>query len=157
MFTGVFQDNRLIVVITKFDEQLADTDEEITEGEVKEETCQFVSKACPGATILPDDVLPVSGRWAYHARMLAMTERQKVAHQKCQDKVKKCLHDVRSQPCGEGEKLSTSLDELPDDVLSAKLEQASGITTLEARYSQAYYKDIEGERERERESDCVLK
>lgn len=149
MFTGVFQDNRLIVVITKFDEQLADTDEEITEGEVKEETCQFVQKACPGATISPNDVLPVSGRWAYYARMLAMTGRQEPTHQRYYNEVMRCLHNVRGQPCGEGEKLNTSLDPLTDDELSAKLEEASRITTLEARYSQAYY--------RERESECVLK
>ena len=40
--TGVFRDNRVIIVITKFDlvNQSFDEDE-VTEGKVKEETCQF--------------------------------------------------------------------------------------------------------------------
>ena len=142
LFTDVFQGNRLIVVITKFDEQLADTDEEITEGEVKDETCQFVHEACAGVELSPNNVLPVSGKWAYNARMLAMTAPQKPTHYKYRDMVKKCLQNLSNQACGEGEKLSKILDELPGDELSAKLEEASGITTLEARYSQAYYKDI---------------
>jgi len=132
LFTGVFQDNLVIVAIPKFDQQsmsavFSDTKEEITEGEMKEETCQFVREACTGVDISPDNV---SGRWAYHARMLAMTDPKEVMRQK--HNVKKCLHNVQGQACGEGEKLSTSLDELP---VSAKLEEASG---MEARYSQAY-------------------
>ena len=140
-------------MITKFDEQsksaqLSDTEEEIT-GKVKEQTCQFVREACAGVDISPDDVLPVSGRWAYHARMLAMTPPKHPNNNRCRANVKTCLRDVQGQPCGEGEKLSTSLDVLSDDVLIAKLEEASGITTLEARYSQVYYRERERERERE--------
>ena len=137
--TGVFHDNRVIIVITKFDEvnrsSDPDEDDEVTEEKLKEETCQFVSKACPGATILPDDVLLVSGKWAYNARMLANTGPEEPNHHRCQDAVKRCLRDVPNATCGQGENPSMSLDKLGDDELSAKLEEASGIIALEARYS----------------------
>ena len=147
LFTGVFQGNRLVIVITKFDQQsgsayLSGTGEEITEEQVKKQTCQFVREACTGVDISPDDVLPVSGRWAYNARMLANTPPHEPNHHKCQTSVKICLLAIRDQACGEGEDLNTSLDELPDHKLIAKLEEASGIATLEARYSQAYYRGI---------------
>ena len=75
-YTGIFGDNRQMVVITKFDlvrvSQLEDySEEETTEDEVKEAACLSVSYACDGAKISPDNVIPVSGRWAFHARMLA--------------------------------------------------------------------------------------
>ena len=135
--TGVFRDNRVIIVITKFDlvNQSFDEDE-VTEGKVKEQTCQFVAKACPGATILPDDVLPVSGRWAYNARMLANTGPEEPNHNRCQTAVKNCLRHVPNATCGQGEDPNMSLDKLGDDVLSAKLEEASGIIALEERYFQ---------------------
>ena len=137
--TGVFRDNRVIIVITKFDlvNQSSDSDEdEVTEEKVKEETCQFVSKACPGATILPDDVLPVSGKWAYNARMLANTGPEEPNHHRCQTIVKSCLCNVPNATRGQGEDPNMSLDKLGDDVLSAKLEEASGIIALEERYFQ---------------------
>ena len=137
--TGVFRDNRVIIVITKFDlvNQSSDSDDdEVTAGKVKEETCKFVSKACPGATILPDDVLPVSGWWAYNARMLANTAPEEPIHNRCQANAKKCLRDVPNATRGQGEDPNMSLDKLGDDELSAKLEEASGIITLEERYFQ---------------------
>ena len=140
--TGVFQGNRLIIVITQFDQvsgsaELSDTDEEITEEGVKKQTCQFVHKACPGVKFSPDDVLLVSGRWAYHARMLAVTPPHgptQCAHDKCQGIVKRLLRDVPNSTCGQGEYPTVSFDKLGGDELSAKLEEASGIATLEARY-----------------------
>lgn len=137
--TGVFCDNRVIIVITKFDlvNQSSDPDEdEVTEEKVKEETCQFVSKACAGVDISPDDVLPVSGRWAYNARMLANTGPEEPNHHKFQTIVKSCLGDVPNATRGQGEDPNMSLDKLGDDVLSTKLEEASGIITLEERYFQ---------------------
>ena len=127
----------MIIVITKFDEvnRSSDPDEdEVTEEKVKEEACQFVCEACPGAAISPGDVLPVSGWWAYNARMLANTGPQVSTHNRCLVAVKKCLHEVPNSTCGQGEDPNMSLDRLGDDELSAKLEEASGIVTLEARY-----------------------
>ena len=140
--TGVFQGNRLIIVITQFDQvsgsaELSDTDEEITEETVKKQTCQFVHKACPGVKFSPDDVLLVSGRWAYHARMLAATPPHgptQCAHDGFQARVKRLLRDVPNSTCGQGEDPNVSFDKLGDAELSAKLEEASGIATLEARY-----------------------
>lgn len=140
--TGVFQGNRLIIVITQYDQvsgsaELSDTGEEITEEEVKKQTCQFVYKACPGIKFSPDDVLLVSGRWAYHARMLAVTPPHgttQSAYDKCQGIVKRLLRDVPNSACGQGEDPTVSFDKLGGDELSAKLEDASGIATLEARY-----------------------
>ena len=140
--TGVFQSNRLIIVITQYDQvsgssELSDTDEEITEEGVKKQTCQFVHKACPGVKFSPDDVLLVSGRWAYHARMLAVTPPHgptQRANEKFQATVKRLLRDVPNTTCGQGEDPTVSFDKLGGDELSAKLEEASGIATLEARY-----------------------
>ena len=143
MFTGVFKGNRLIIVVTKFDLALnlakdADPPEEMTEEKVKKKVYQFVHKNC-GVEFSSDDVLVVSGSWAYNARMLDMTPPYgdgptQQAHQKYLNAVKKCLRDVPNATCGQGEDPNMSLDKLGDDELSAELEKASGIITLEARY-----------------------
>ena len=138
LFTGVSKDNRLIIVVTKFDKVISsskecDPPEEMTEEIVKKQVCQFVHRAC-GVEFSNDDVLVVSGQWAYIARMLAMTPPYKASHLRCQDAVKRCLRDVPNATCGQGEDPNMSLDKLGDDVLCAKLEEASGIITLEERY-----------------------
>ena len=137
----MFNGNRLIIVVTKFDQTIEsakglDPPEEMTEEKVKKEVCQFVHETC-GIEFSNDDVLVVSGSWAYTARMLATTPpygpTQK-AHQRYQTNVKACLHVVPNATCGQGEHPNMSLDKLGDDELSAKLEEASGIITLEERY-----------------------
>ena len=71
MLAGVFEDRRLIVVVTQFDRTVEpdDTDEGITVEKVQEKVCQSVRKACPDVNISVDDVLPLSGLWAYHVTM----------------------------------------------------------------------------------------
>ena len=146
MFTGVFKGNRLIIVVTKFDKtidsaDLSDSNEEMSEEKVKKRACQFVHKACD-VEFSPDDVLVVSGSWAYCARMLDMTPPYgptQCAHKRYQANVKKCLRGVPNSTCGQGEDLNVSLDKLGDDELSAKLEEASGIAALEERYFHNYY------------------
>ena len=154
--TGIFDDNRLIIVITKFDlvrvsqsedyteeettediteEIVEETAEEITEDKVKEAACLSVSNACHGAKISPDNVIPVSGRWAFHARMLARSHPGSTNHKRCRQIVMKCLGEVCDLTCGQGEKPSTSLVKLEDHELSARLEEFSGIANLEVRYS----------------------
>ena len=137
--TGVFEDNRLIIVITKFDlvhvSQSEDYNEEeiteeITEEKVKAATCLYVSRACQGARISPANVIPVSGRWAFHARMLAMNRQHESSRRRCRQNVEKCLAEVPSPTCGQEEKPSTRLE---DNELSTKLEIASGIANLEVR------------------------
>ena len=139
IFIGVFEGNRLIIVITKFDQQsesaeLSDTEEEITQEVAKEQTCQFVREIYPSAKISHDDVLPVSGRWAYHARMLASSRPHHALHSRYQDNVKKCLLIAPNPIRGQGEDSHTSLDEFEDNELSTKLENVSGIAVLEERY-----------------------
>ena len=134
----MFEGNRLIIVITKFDQQselveLYDTEEEITEEDVKEQTCQFVRGICPSAKISHDDVLPVSGRWAYHARMLASTPRHHAMHSRYNEIVKSCLCAGPNPTRGQEEDLYTCLDEYEDHELSKKLEEVSGVTKLEER------------------------
>lgn len=136
--TGVFEGNRLIIVITKFDQQsgsaeLSDTNEEITEEEAKAKTCQFVCEICPSAKISHDDVLPVSGRWAYHARMLASTPQHYPMYSRYKKNVKMCLCVSLNPTCGQEEDLYTCLDEYEDHELSKKLEEVSGVTKLEER------------------------
>ena len=155
--TGVFDDNRLIIVITKFDlvrvsqsrciteQTTPDPAEEITEDKVKEETCLSVSKACDGAKISPDNVIPVSGNWAFHARMLAKLNPQSSKYELVRKIVVRDL-EVCHETCGQGEKPSTSLVRLGDHKLSTKLEEFSGITNVEARYSLIifiYYQKLE--------------
>ena len=73
MLAGVFEDRRLIIVVTKFDRTVDpdDTDEKITVEKVQEKVCQSVREACPDAKISFDDVVPLSGLWAFQAQMLA--------------------------------------------------------------------------------------
>ena len=115
--------------------ELSDIDEEITKEYVKRKTCQFVHEICPSAEISHEDVLPVSGRWAYYARMLAISDASLFSHARYYDNVRKSLREVPNPTCGLEDDPYTCLDKLGDDVLSAKLEDASGITTLEERYS----------------------
>ena len=139
----MFKGSRLIIVVTKFDQAIesakrSDPPEEMTEEKVKKQVFQFVHRAC-GVEFSNDDVLVVSGWWAYNARMLDMTPPygdgpSQLTHKRYQDAVKRCLHDVPNATCGQGEDPNMSLDKLGDDELSAKLEKASGIVTLEERY-----------------------
>lgn len=137
--TGVFEDNRLIIVITKFDlvhvsqsEDYSEEEvtEEITEEKAKAATCLYVSKVCQGARISAANVIPVSGRWAFHARMLARNCQHESSRRKCRQNVERCLAEVPSPACGQEERQSTRLE---DNELSAKLEIASGIANLEVR------------------------
>ena len=138
LFTGVSKGTRLIIVVTKFDQAIQSAEdfdlyEEITEEKVKKQVCQLVHKTC-GVEFSNDDVLVVSGIWAYNARMLANTGPEVPTHDRYQKSVKNCLCDVPNATCGQGEDPCMSLDKVGDDVLSAKLEEASGIITLEERY-----------------------
>ena len=127
-------------MVTKFDRtskeaRLSDPPEEMTEEKVKKQVCKFIHKAC-GVEFSNDDVLVVTGIWAYYARMLATIPPYgptQLAYTKCYENMKRCLHDVPNATCGQGEDPNVSLDILGGDELSAKLEKASGIVTLEER------------------------
>ena len=139
MPAGVFEDRRLIIVVTQFDRTTEpdSTDEEITVEKVQEEVCQSVHEACPDAKISFDDVLPLSGVWAYNARMLAMSGQDEPGHSTCREAVVRCLSNYQSSPCGQGESPSSSLSKRSDDQLVKELLGISRITNLEARYTLA--------------------
>ena len=136
MLAGVFEDRRLIVVVTQFDRTVEpdDTDEGITVEKVQEKVCQSVRKACPDVNISVDDVLPLSGLWAYHARMLAMSHPDEREYSKYRRKAEKYLSDYQSFPCGQGENQSTCLRNQSDDELATKLLDISRFASLEERY-----------------------
>ena len=136
MLAGVFEDRRLIVVVTQFDRTVEpdDTDEGITVEKVQEKVCQSVRKACPDVNISVDDVLPLSGLWAYHARMLAMSHPDEREYSKYRRKAEKYLSDYQSFPCGQGENQSTCLRNQSDDELATKLLDISRFASLEGRY-----------------------
>jgi len=136
LLAGVFEDRRLVIVVTQFDRTVEpdDTDEGITVEKVQEKVCQSVRKACPDVNISVDDVLPLSGLWAYHARMLAMSHPDEREYSKYRRKAEKYLSDYQSFPCGQGENQSTCLRNQSDDELATKLLDISRFASLEGRY-----------------------
>ena len=125
-----------MIVVTQFDRTVEpdDTDEGITVEKVQEKVCQSVRKACPDVNISVDDVLPLSGLWAYHARMLAMSHPDEREYSKYRRKAEKYLSDYQSFPCGQGENQSTCLRNQSDDELATKLLDISRFASLEGRY-----------------------
>lgn len=136
---GVFEDRRLIIVITQFDLMLEpdSTDEEITVEKVQELVCQSVREACPDAKISFDDVLPLSGVWAYRARMLAKSRPDEPNYSTTREVVVRYLSNYQSSPCGQGESPSLCLSIQNDDHLVEKLLGISRIASLEERYTLA--------------------
>ena len=139
LLAGVFEDRRLITVVTQFDRTVEPDgidEEEITVEKVQEKVCQSVREACPDVKISVDDVLPLSGLWAYHARMLAMSHPDKPEYSLYRKSVERSLSRYRSLPCGQGESPSACLTKLSDDQLVKALLDSSGFASLEARYVQ---------------------
>ena len=133
MPAGVFEDRRLIIVVTKFDQIIEPdgTGEEITVEQVQEAVCQSVSEACPNVKISVDDVLPLSGMWAYNARMLAISHADEPGYTACRDCVVRILSN--HSPCGQGESPSSYLSKRSDDQLVVQLMDISRLSSLEER------------------------
>ena len=134
LFAGIFENKRLIIVVTCFDRLLVPdgTGEEITAQKVQEHVCQSIKKACPHAKISCDDVLPLFGLWAYHARMLATCHPEEPGYTQCRECVEYCLSQYQSLPRGQGESQSSCLSELSGDELAKQLLDVSGFASLEA-------------------------
>ena len=124
-----------MIVVTQFDRTVEpdDTDEGITVEKVQEKVCQSVRKACPDVNISVDDVLPLSGLWAYHARMLTC-QSEELERQRCRQDVERCLQNYRSLPCGLGKSLSSQLTVQNGDEPAKTLLDASEFASLETRY-----------------------
>ena len=131
----MFEDERLIIVVTQFDvaTQPDDSGEDIPAEEVQEDVCQFVSEACPDVKMSRDDVLPLSGLWAYNARMLTCHPDGR-QHSTYRTSVERSLSICPSIPRGEGESRSSFLG-ARDDELAEKLLEFSLLNSLEARYN----------------------
>jgi len=129
---GVFEDRRLIIVVTKFDQTNPPYDTDPTSVEtVYKKVCELVSKACPDATIRCDDVLPLSGLWAFSAQMLmSHTCGPEHNYRRMAEQV---LSQYQSVPCGEDESKSSCLTKKKDDELAKKLLSLSKFGSLKAR------------------------
>jgi len=133
---GILEGRRLIIVVTQFDRTYGpnNTGEEITVQEVYEKVCQLVSEACPDVKISCDDVLPVSGLWAYNARML-MSHPDGPEHDNYRRSVEWCLPQCQSLPCGQGQSWSSYFTDKSDDELAKQLLDVSGLASIEERYN----------------------
>ena len=133
---GILEGRRLIIVVTQFDRTYGpnNTGEEITVQEVYEKVCQLVSEACPDVKISCDDVLPVSGLWAYNARML-MSHPDGPEHDNYRRSVEWYLPQCQSLPCGQGQSWSSYFTDKSDDELAKQLLDVSGLASIEERYN----------------------
>jgi len=137
LLAGVFEDRRLIIVVTQFDRTVEPDgidEEEITVEKVQEKVCQSVREACPDAKISFDDVVPLSGLWAFQAQMLAMSQPDdEDGYRRHRDRVVRSLSKYQPFPCGQGESLGSALAKQSDDQLVQALLDASGLAGLKER------------------------
>ncbi len=132
-FTGVFEENRLIVAVTYFDtyyekcRHCSDSDEDDDELEdvplspdkVKQKIVNHVLKATDGAHTIPrENIIPICGQWALYSRLLS--------HKPSDPHLRICgkmFFDTLGQdpPCEPAE-------------MAHKLEESSGIQEIERRY-----------------------
>lgn len=136
MYAGIFEDRRIIIVVTQFDQAYMpnNTSEEITVQKVYKKVDQLVSEACPNVKISHDDVLPVSGLWAYNARML-MSHPDGPEHDSYRRSVEWCLSLYPSLPSGQGQSRSSYFTGESDDKLAKQLLDVSGLDSIEERYN----------------------
>ena len=122
-------------MVTQFDLRFLPTgiNEEITVEKVHRRVQQLVSKACPDVTLSVDDVLPLSGLWAFNARML-MSHPDGPEHDIYRRNVVWCLTQNQSLPSGQHESRSSCFLGKTDDELAKQLLDVSGFARLEARY-----------------------
>ena len=123
MTLGVFTDRRLLVVVTHFDASYTNMidDQVLSQDEAREEVYKAVQTATKGnVSMTKDDVVLVSGMWAFAARKLLYT---------CDDDpnlmrtAREYLMDFGINPS-----TATSAQDL-----ARQLEEASGITSVEQR------------------------
>ena len=122
---GIFKEGRLIIVMNKLDQ--------ITSGEnIRERVCKYIQDKvchCEAKDIPREAVIPVYGKWAFEARMLAGDQSNER-----KETVAQILSQRSSQPCGQGEDHKKVLVEMPSEDLAKELERISSITILERRY-----------------------
>ena len=123
---GIFKEGRLIIVMNKLDQ--------ITSGEdIRKKVCEYIQDKvcrCEAKDIPREAVIPVYGKWAFEARMLAGDQ----SNDRRKETVARILSQRSSQPFGQGEDCGKVLAEKPSEDLAKELEQISNITILERRY-----------------------
>ena len=65
---GVFEDGRMLIVITHFDMSYNQVDKELTEQEVKKIVISQISRVVPEVTVSKEIIVLVSGLWAYQVK-----------------------------------------------------------------------------------------
>ncbi len=128
---GAFNENRLAVVVTKFDTVYDDEQEDVP-GEMKTLASDSISCATEAKISIPSDaIFLVSGMWGVTARLMKSCSpaQESGIHEKAID----CLSKYPGCPSGQGESKRESLKSLTSSEVAMKLEDASGIALLETR------------------------
>ena len=123
MNLGVFTDRRLLVVVTHFDVSYTQEmeDQVLSQDQVREEVYKAVKSATEGTVSLTkDDIVLVSGMWAYVARKLLYTHDDDPS---LKSEAKDYLMEFGTNPS-----IAISTQDL-----AQQLEEASGITSVEQR------------------------
>lgn len=136
--TGIFKEQRLIVVINKLDEVCSksnyydsEDEDQLTKADVIKRVQKFIQKVCdcPIEDIPKDVIIPLYGMWAYKARMLRKEPKEA--------KRRKAVIDILSrridQPSGQGEHPEVCYTQRSVTELVEELEECSGILELENR------------------------
>ena len=123
MTSGVFTDRRLLVVVTHFDKSYTQEmeDQVLSQDQVREQVYNAVKGATESTVLLTkDDIVLVSGMWAYVARKLLYTHDD---DPNLKRRAQNYLMDFGTNP-------STAIS---TQDLAKQLEEASGITSVEQR------------------------
>ena len=65
---GIFEDGRMMIVITHFDMSYNQDGKELTEQEVKTTVISQISRVVPEVTVSKEIIVLVSGLWAYQVK-----------------------------------------------------------------------------------------
>ena len=62
---GIFEDGRMMIVITHFDMSYNQVSKELTEQEVKATVISQINRLVPEVTVSEERIVLISGLWAY--------------------------------------------------------------------------------------------
>ena len=122
----------MIIVMNKLDQITSDQKCGINKEEYAEKVWKYIQSKLwhhEAENIPREAVIPVYGKWAFEARMLA----REPSNVQRKETVVRILSQRSSQPFGQGENREKVLADKPSDVLAKELEQISNITVLERR------------------------
>ena len=122
-YADVLKSNRLLVVVTRFDEfyMAAEDNERLSEDVIKSKLCASVEKATGSTALSKENIIHICGQWAYIAKQLACDPHNKGL----QKKARKCLLQYGKMQIGD----------ITGDELAKVLEKASNVALVEERYN----------------------